>query len=157
MADAPFWTSLWCMLCSGGIGEQAWTKEFTVGMENLLSIESQLKSSLVFIKDDHAHIGTLTYSRSLNRFEVFSNLPASDTSIVLKITRVFNLTPTDVFLIHSSCYRFLQDSSCANINPIQVFKLCQALQPDKETYGPFGWLDLAGARYTFIQIQTESS
>lgn len=37
MADAPLWTSLWCMLCSGGIGDEHWTKEFTLGMDDSCS------------------------------------------------------------------------------------------------------------------------
>lgn len=85
------------------------------------------------MKDNHVHIGTLFYSGSGKRFEVSSNSAASDASIVLKITRIFSLTPTHVFLIHSACYRFLQNYGGQNLNPIQVFKLCQALQPDKET------------------------
>ena len=57
----------------------------------------------------------------------------------------YSFTATDAFLVHSSCYNILKGNSQSEIDPNQLFKLCQSLQPDRQRdFGQEGEFELLG-------------
>lgn len=98
----------------------------------------------VFLKDNRVYSGHLYYDRSLLLQQV-SILEPSDKLVPLRVTRIYNFTSAEAFLVHSSCYSLLQETTQSRISPSQLFRLCQSLQPDRErNFGYDKVLDLSG-------------
>ncbi|PYH28518.1 uncharacterized protein BO87DRAFT_381261 [Aspergillus neoniger CBS 115656] len=50
---------------------------------------------------------------------------------LIGLTPSSDYTPVDAFIMHASCYRLLCHFAKSNVLPMQLYRLCQAIQPDQ--------------------------
>ncbi|KAE8420923.1 hypothetical protein BDV36DRAFT_305859 [Aspergillus pseudocaelatus] len=104
-----------CMICSGGICRASWTSDFNT----------------VLVRGNCVDVGFLHFNKNASLQELRSlTMHGQRTQIRLNPSPHF--TSAEAFLLHESCYHLLREFSGAAISPYQAFKLCQAVQPDRE-------------------------
>ncbi|KAB8227934.1 uncharacterized protein BDW43DRAFT_323398 [Aspergillus alliaceus] len=104
-----------CVICSGGICQADWTKDFNT----------------VFLEGNHIELGFLRFNKNVSLQESRS-LTTHDKRTQIRLNPSPYFTSVEVFLIHTSCYHLLCEFAGSKIRSHQVFKLCQAIQPDRE-------------------------
>jgi hypothetical protein len=128
---AIYQSSRRCMLCCGWVDQPQWTKEYTTSKGYLIPWLLGLTSNIVFRKGEHIEIGRLQYQEQSYR-QQSSILHTNGQYIDIRTNPSASFTPVDVFLVHVACEHLLRALSATVMTPYQLFKLCQALQPDQE-------------------------
>lgn len=88
-----------------------------------------MAKQLVVVRDKKIDVGYLDYVKE----SLYQQSRSTDSSILIRLNPSSFFTPVDAFLIHVSCNRLLCEFTQSElIHPYQLFKLCQALQPDRQ-------------------------
>lgn len=107
-------------------------------------------------EDGKLYLGHLYYNDS----EDYQDIIFDEDEDQPERTEVFtwpSYTSTDCFLIHSSCYQVLLERTASQIEVEQLFRLCQALQPDRQrNFGDHAQMKLRSMTYPTTNISNHT-
>ena len=125
-------TYAYCMLCSCGVTELKWTERFRACKFKAAQPQFSIlmsRAGLLFL--NRANLSDefiCPFGRLASNYCV--RLADGRNAEIRARTRITISTPTDLYLIHTSCLHLLQSRVENDISPTQLFCLCQSLQRD---------------------------
>ncbi|RAL04039.1 F-box protein [Aspergillus ibericus CBS 121593] len=108
-------SSKYCAICFGGITRAHWTQSLTT----------------VLIRESRVDIGSIRYDQN-TILQVSRSLLRPEEQTQIRLIPSQSYTPAEAFIMHTSCYRLVCEFAGHEVRPHQIYRLCQATQPDQE-------------------------
>ena len=83
------------------------------------------------IRENRVDIGPIRFDKNV-LLQVSRGLLWPEEQSQIRLIPSPSYTPTEAFIMHTSCYRLLCVFSGIELRPHQVYRFCQAIQPDQE-------------------------